>query len=484
MRAPLFYCWLAVFLLALRSWAQVTLPCPSNQVTCLGGSIISAPSCAADSTLCPKRAQCTTSAAPYRCADDSCVATPQSCPPLMQNKLLVCSPAPTITCWDGSCVSDASNCPLIQPCPNAYDQRCIDMSCQQDCSAVGTNINTYLNDPVLNSVFYCPNVPGFLCLNISGCALGDFRCPDGTCAPQKGWCVQPTGTSGNGINSNGCPSGQVRAFGQRFGVCLASSSNSTGPAFLSVQPFLGTIGSAAINFTLSDQTGVAFGSVAVPAFLTLGSTMDLVIDQYVDANYFYPLFYGTSCFKNPSTCNPILNLSIAGFKHPSWSPFQDLPAQSIWSAIFRMYSPQMGLLNANPPSAGTALELIIDGHYTVNVSMLTNVPLGLEYYACLARNSGNISEVTGTWACVDSYPVKVSNNLYTARIPLQMLVNNYHYAFIGDYSKQSRWPRAETIGGGALAIGVILAVVLGVILLSNREKMFSWISTNVFKTPS
>jgi hypothetical protein len=120
----------------------------------------------------------------------------------------------------------------------------------------------------------------------------------------------------------------------------------------------------------------------------------------------------------------------------------------------------------------------------MNITMLASPPkVGCRPPICLAEVVQKDNSPVRVWQCIDSNPIEISPGMWSGKALVIDLSFETHFAFIADYRRsRCTFPRMETIGGGMLAIGAIVFVVLGIIILANREKLLTFVQTSVFKS--
>jgi len=368
------------------------------------------------------------------------------------------------------------------------------MSCRQSCAGVPLK-NVIFND-TYNAGIFCPSIPGYLCYNNAGCYMGDTQCPDGSCVYNKSMCLTgPSNNAGGKPNWGGCNDTQVRCFGARYGTCNKTAADCpVVPSRVYVLPFAGTIGPAAANFSLVSETqgGPEIGFVSFPAFLASSSQpLNLVVTSQFSGDYLYPF---------DSITNLDIGQKLVGMQEetiaketfwrvdPAFPPL-DSPVQSIISPIIKLNCPQLHeIYITQVKTLSTAMRAeavkLIDQKWNMNITMFAKPPkIGCRAPICLAEVAQKDNSSVSVWQCVDSNPIEIAPGLWSANAPVVDLAVQTHFAFIADYRRsRCEFPRMETVGGGLLAFGAIAFVVFGIIILANREKLFTLISTTVFKS--
>eukprot|EP01114_Cavostelium_apophysatum_P014649 TRINITY_DN3850_c0_g1_i5.p1 TRINITY_DN3850_c0_g1~~TRINITY_DN3850_c0_g1_i5.p1 ORF type:complete len:755 (-),score=77.27 TRINITY_DN3850_c0_g1_i5:17-2092(-) len=148
----------------------INFPCGGIGVQCANGNCVQSPSMCA-------LGKCTVSPNLFRCSDESCVATPFSCPVLCTVGYLVC--------WDGSCHDESSQCPVFPGCP-ALHRRCSDGSCasySESCEPQSTCPSNQKSCPDGSCVGDLSE-----CDEFNGCHENQFQCLDGSCADDISGC--------------------------------------------------------------------------------------------------------------------------------------------------------------------------------------------------------------------------------------------------------------------------------------------------------
>jgi hypothetical protein len=221
--------------------------------------------------------------------------------------------------------------------------------------------------------------------------------------------------------------------------------------------------------------------------------MNIFVDQQLEGSTLYPFT------PQPSVLQP---LNITGIGDPrSWQmdPTQgrtDVPTLTIYSAVVRAYSPQLNVLLQPPttPPAGVALttaKQLIDAQYVVTWELVATIPPDVgDQFICLAELLNETqAPFTGrvNWRCVDDNPVRVNTNppTYRAFSPLvDLAVGNpkIHYAIIADYFRIPNYGKVETVQGGLVALAVIVFIVLLTVILANREKIWAFITSKIFRS--
>ena len=158
--------------------------CPSHlSYVCETGT------CAANSFECPGENGCPHDAA-YRCADGACAAAEAQCP----RNNATCETGYSGAASEQSC--SGTDCGAGFDASLSHQRACADGSCLAvfDASASATNFTDFSQ-----CIGYSP-AAGYPRGNPSGCATGETRCNDGTCATKPSDCTKSSG------GANECPS--------------------------------------------------------------------------------------------------------------------------------------------------------------------------------------------------------------------------------------------------------------------------------------
>eukprot|EP01114_Cavostelium_apophysatum_P014647 TRINITY_DN3850_c0_g1_i2.p1 TRINITY_DN3850_c0_g1~~TRINITY_DN3850_c0_g1_i2.p1 ORF type:complete len:838 (-),score=81.27 TRINITY_DN3850_c0_g1_i2:35-2548(-) len=145
-------------------------PCGGTGVQCANGN------CEPTASLCVPN-ECTIAPNLFRCSDESCAATPFTCPPQCTS---------TSLCWDGSCFDANSQCPIFPGCP-ALHRRCSDGSCvssTESCESQSTCPSNQKSCPDGSCVGDLSE-----CEEFNGCHKDQFQCLDGSCADDISGCL-------------------------------------------------------------------------------------------------------------------------------------------------------------------------------------------------------------------------------------------------------------------------------------------------------
>uniref|UniRef100_A0A7S3YVB0 PA14 domain-containing protein n=1 Tax=Lotharella globosa TaxID=91324 RepID=A0A7S3YVB0_9EUKA len=199
--------------------------CQNGETRCNDGSCAVGNACAADNdarNMCPSNR-------PYRCPGGLCALSSKACPSLASYDICTSeetgSNEATFRCYSGDCVIDESMCPLILPCFNG-EVRCANGQCKPSAAAC----------PLVNS---CPASVPIRCEKTGECAATPEQClqvPTGTGSTGSNGCPasKPTRCS-LGVCSNvtsvadcpetvfvgdeGCATGQSKCWD---GSCAAN----------------------------------------------------------------------------------------------------------------------------------------------------------------------------------------------------------------------------------------------------------------------